>query len=104
MKKTKQITGKRLLAAWFLMAVFLAPQVAKPLHAGHHECEDAKCAHSSCNDDCPVCHFTLSLFVEAETFDCGVVPSLSVREPAVYPVKTVLPSVPPRHLRGPPHA
>ncbi|MDR1407156.1 MAG: hypothetical protein LBJ23_03795 [Tannerella sp.] len=104
MNKTNQIPGCRLVIAWLLCAVFLAPYTTKAFHVHHHGKGDAACTHSSGEgNDCPICHFALSLFVEAKALTIDDVSPFAVCEPAVYSGKMVFAVVSSRHLRGPPH-
>jgi hypothetical protein len=60
------------IVAWLLFGVLVMPLIAKPLHVCHHHKATDEDAHESNHsdqlgcDDCPMCHFILSPFVEAE--------------------------------------
>jgi hypothetical protein len=63
------------IVAWLLLGVLVMPLIAKPLHVCHHHQATDEDAHESNHsdhlgcDDCPMCHFILSPFVEVEEED-----------------------------------
>ncbi|MDR3268042.1 MAG: hypothetical protein LBT83_03120 [Tannerella sp.] len=99
----KQIAKNKVVIAWLLLTVLVMPCVVKPLHVYCHHDGDVECAHAigDC-DDCPLCHFTLSTFVETETYTCRFVPLFFVFEAAACLEKITLAAVSFSHLRGPP--
>jgi hypothetical protein len=105
MKNVKQIVRSRSIIAWLSLAVFVMPYVVKPVHVHHHCDGEEECADSSRHcDDCPICHFTLSCFTEAETCAACFVPPFPVCEKTVYEERLLFFAVSIRHLRGPPEA
>ncbi|MDR1602109.1 MAG: hypothetical protein LBS42_06735 [Tannerella sp.] len=105
MKSLKQIARNRAIIAWLFLAVFTLPNMMKPVHVHCHSDSDAEHARSSRHcDDCPICHFTLSFFMEAEMQAAGFIPPFPVREQFVYPERILFSTISPRHPRGPPEA
>jgi hypothetical protein len=103
--KVKRTGKNKLFIAWMLVAIWLAPQVAKPVHVYHHGGEKTECAHAKGGcENCPVCHFTFSLFVEADAPDNGIFLSYDAVEPVPYPDRASFSPVSFSHLRGPPVA
>jgi hypothetical protein len=97
--------------ALLLLAVFAAPFVGKPLHflcddvcPAHHDASVPNDGHHSNDDDCPVCQFTFSLFVEAETVIVNFIPLVrSFEQACFYASAFILPITGPCR-RGPPTA
>ncbi|MDR0756426.1 MAG: hypothetical protein LBF85_01080 [Tannerella sp.] len=105
MKSLKQIARNRGIIAWLFLAVFILPYVAKPVHVHRHCDGGTECAHSSHHcDDCPICHFSLSFFTEAEMRTIDFTPPFSVCGQTVYKERILIFAVSSRHLRGPPEA
>ncbi|MDR1981595.1 MAG: hypothetical protein LBQ39_08270 [Tannerellaceae bacterium] len=96
----------RMVAVGLFSALLLSPYALKSAHIHHHSGDCAAgehAAHHDC-DDCPVCHFTLSLFVEAEPFDLLFLPAVYSFEPCAGRKKVYLSPFLPCYLRGPPVA
>ncbi len=98
---------KRVVLAWVLMMALMPFFVVKAFH--HHEEEHAvSCSHADhsrhSSDDCGICHFSLSLFTEAQSVDfhCILMPILF--EQVVYQDKIVYALSYSHYLRGPPTA
>ena len=110
-----RILTYRIIIIWLLAAVFLFPYIIKSVHI-YNECHSnhtADCSHAEekeneCHqhncDSCLICHFTLSLFTEAESrnyhsairvLDCVILPAY--RENVYIPYFTANP------LRAPPY-
>lgn len=94
------------LVAWLLIMTLMPFFVVKATHF-HKECHTSACqsedghAHSSCNQ-CPICHFALSPFTEAETFEIHIFLSVLAYEPVNYTDEDTLTRIYPYHLRAPP--
>ncbi|MDR3193865.1 MAG: hypothetical protein LBT76_01060 [Tannerella sp.] len=94
----------KIFIAGLLLAILATPYVAKPLHVHCHcSAQTEECAHEDGDcDNCPICHFTLSTFVEAQTTVSVLPLSFSVIETTTCPEKITIADFSFRHLRGPP--
>ncbi|MDR3260298.1 MAG: hypothetical protein LBT78_00530 [Tannerella sp.] len=100
----KQVVKYKVVIVWLLLAVFVTPYVAKPIHTCHHGSAYSECTHSLCDcDNCPVCHFTLPFFIEAETPAFSSLRGFTALVSAIYQEKNCISDIPSHHLRGPPH-
>ncbi|MDR1981168.1 MAG: hypothetical protein LBQ39_06060 [Tannerellaceae bacterium] len=104
----KRSVTYRMLVVGLFSALLLVPGALKSVHMHHHagDCcaeDEQHAAHHDC-DNCPVCHFTLSLFVEAEPFDILFLPACYSLEPSSGRKKIYLSPFFPCYLRGPPVA
>ena len=97
-------TKNRIAVAWLLLMTVMPVFVVKAMH--HHE-EIAVChsdnghPQSPCNQ-CPVCHFTLSPFTQAESFHIQIIIPLFNYEPVAYMGMKGYQPVHPYNLRAPP--
>ena len=95
------------LIAWVLMMALLPFFVVKAFH--HHEDEHAaSCSHADhprhSSDDCAICHFSLSLFTEAQSVDFRCILTPITFEQVVHQDKIVYTLSYSHYLRAPPIA
>ncbi|MDR1896140.1 MAG: hypothetical protein LBR10_05050 [Prevotellaceae bacterium] len=88
---------------WLFLAIFITPYVAKSAHMHVHAdvCPGAGHAKHDC-DNCPVCQFSFSSFVETEPLEIRIPVARHAVDPVVYQEHILLHAFFPRCLRGPP--
>jgi hypothetical protein len=106
-KKVNNSGKKRVVIAWVLMMALLPFFVVKAFH--HHEDEHAaSCSHADhprhSSDDCAICHFSLSLFTEAQSVDFRCILTPITFEQVVHQDKIVYTLSYSHYLRAPPIA
>ena len=95
-------TKNQVFVAWLLLAVFLSPYVSKNIHLHDVSCHASDHVHHDC-DDCPVCQFLLSSFVEVEFASWAVLPVHSSIQPKTYIEKAFIEPNSSHYLRAPPY-
>lgn len=95
-------SGFRHIIALLLLAVFAVPFVGKPLHLLNRDSCHTPHVHHAGDDDCPICHFTLSWFTETETINTDVLPSNGLFLPPPHCALIFIRPVSVPCLRGPP--
>jgi hypothetical protein len=99
----KVIAKHRIVVAGLLLFLFVIPFVAKPIHSHHYNktcTENRQAQHNS--DDCPICQFTISTFVQAVAFASIDFPAFNFQKPFTYHKNTCSGISFSYHLRGPP--
>ena len=102
----------RIIIAWLLLFIFITPTVAQHIHIAKYACSDSCCTshqdkgnpsarHDSTN--CPVCHFTFSLFTDVEPYkDTPIITTSSQRIFTFYFNKESLSTAESHFNKGPP--
>ncbi|AVM52390.1 hypothetical protein [Bacteroides zoogleoformans] len=98
----------KVFVAWLLLLTLMPFFAVKALHFHHSEAEISAChsgeTHSHTSDDCAICHFMLSPFTQAESFQIHIYLSFFNYQP-IYATDKDCPTIPyPYHLRAPPTA
>jgi hypothetical protein len=106
-KEVNNSRKKRAVLAWVLMMALMPFFVVKAFH--HHEEEHAaSCSHADhprhSPDDCSICHFSLSLFTEAQSVDFHCILTPIPFEQVVHQDEIVYALSYSHHLRAPPTA
>lgn len=96
----------RVIIAWLLFMTLMPFFVVKAIHH-HEECEISVCHSESGHsqnpcDQCPVCNFTLSPFIQAESFHAQVIIPIFKFEPVWYVNMLSFQPVYSHKLRAPP--
>ncbi|MCC8154428.1 MAG: hypothetical protein LIP01_09555 [Tannerellaceae bacterium] len=95
------------MKGWLLLALFVLPFVVKSIHVEKH-CKVCHCHEKTeKNDDhdaenCPVCHFTVSLFTEPELIYIPLVSSVICLPYDSFTEEPLVPFIIHHYLRGPP--
>lgn len=111
--KRRQV--QRMFLAWLLLATILPMLVVKSVH--HHNAVHASTelaihtpemehnAHFTAdNNGCPICHFIVSPYTEAETYEFhSIVPYVSFYRPVIREQKTSFLFIYAHGLRAPPY-
>lgn len=103
MRKTER---KRIVIGWVLFLTLLAFLTVKTVH--HHPHADGQvCEHgcegsSSDEDTCPICHFTLSPFVQTEPLQIAAAGTCCILETEEYAEAPCLGAFLTVSLRAPP--
>ncbi|MDR3137944.1 MAG: hypothetical protein LBT73_03610 [Tannerellaceae bacterium] len=92
----------RHIVALLLLTIFATPFVGKSLHLLSNDSCHAHHVHYSGDDDCPVCHFTLSWFTETEATTTDFLPSVCSFTPTLHCTSILIRPTAVRCLRGPP--
>ncbi|KAA6351357.1 hypothetical protein EZS27_001320 [termite gut metagenome] len=99
----KTIAKNRIVIAGLLLFLFVIPFVAKPIHSHHYNktcTENRQEQHDS--DNCLVCQFALSSFIQTELLSSDYLPDFHSVKPIVYLKNTSSGISYPHYLRGPP--
>jgi hypothetical protein len=97
-----RLRHRKQMFGWLLAAILVLPFVAKTVHvATCCEHEVAGKTHHHC-DDCPVCRFVFSLFIENETFECSFTPQYFVYQIFTFDDKLTCNTHFSYNLRAPP--
>jgi hypothetical protein len=87
-----------------LLSVFALPFIAKPSHIHFYniDCHDSNSTHHD-QDDCPICHFTLSFFTGTALQEWSYTPLFNTFEAIVFSQEKIYTSTfSSNYLRGPP--
>jgi hypothetical protein len=102
----KRSATHKCLIIWLLLIIFVLPFGIKTFHVHHFSDYDFGVTangrgHHHC-DDCPICHFTLSTFIQPKFTAFQPILSCCSVVSAVYPEDISFRIILSPHLRGPP--
>jgi len=103
-KQMKTKAKSRIVVAWLLFITIMPVFMVKAMH--HHEetvvchSEDGHAQHPC--DQCPVCNFILSPFIQAESFHVRIINPVFNYEPVAYVGVRSYQLIHSHHLRAPP--
>jgi hypothetical protein len=97
----KRAIYNRLIKAGLLLILFLYPSVVKSFHISHEQlCISNNGSHD--DNDCPVCQFHYTTYIEAELFEIEIIPLCLSFEKSFCNEKEYDTSLFSYFLRGPP--
>lgn len=99
----KKNVRNQLIVAWLLLLVFMPMNMVKTFH--HHADTSAhdteqKASHS--HDNCQICQFVLSPFLEAESCELTLTAIIIDCQPVAYSEQSYATALNSYYLRGPP--
>ncbi|MCI6213304.1 MULTISPECIES: hypothetical protein [Bacteroides] len=98
----------KVIVAWLLLLTLMPFFTVKAIHFHHSEEEASAChsgeTHPHTSDDCAICHFMLSPFTQAESFQIHIFLSVFNYQPVYAADRDCLTILYPYRLRAPPAA
>ncbi|MCF0255951.1 MAG: hypothetical protein HUK10_06655 [Bacteroides heparinolyticus] len=98
----------KVIVAWLLLLTLMPFFTVKAIHFHHSEEEASAChsgeTHPHTSDDCAICHFMLSPFTQAESFQIHIFLSVFNYQPVYAADRGCLTILYPYRLRAPPAA